>query len=236
MEKKKRTEVHCKICTKVLKYNGSTTNLRWHLNDKHKSVFLSLPTTERSSKNPTPIENQPTLAQTLSANQPIPNSSKKWNQLTDSVMYFILKDMQPLDTIDDQGFRHMLHEFEPRYTPPSRKTITTKNLPAIYQSECSRIKALTQSAQFFALTTDLWTSRSNHAYTGLTAHFFDGSFELHHYLLATKEFPEAHTADNIADELLSILQEWGIKDDSVSAITTDNGFMYPVFHTHFSWV
>ena len=223
VEKKKRTEVHCKICGRVLKYNGSTTNLRYHLEENHNSVFLSLPTTDSSSKRSLPPKNQPILAQTLSATQPIPTSSSKWNKLTDSVMYFILKDMQPLDTIDDKGFRHMLHEFEPRYTPPSRKTITTKNLPAIYEAEFSRIKGLTRSAKFFSLTTDLWTSRANHAFTGVTAHFFDNSFDLHHYLLATKEFPEAHTAVNIADELQNILQEWEIKGDMVSTITTDNG-------------
>ncbi len=223
VEKKKRTHVFCKICTKKLKYTGGTTNLRFHLQENRKSVFLSLPSTERSSKTMSLPVNQPTLAQTVTASQPFPTSSSKWCKLTDSVMYFILKDMQPLDTIDDQGFRRMLHEFEPRYVPPSRKTITTKNLPSIYNAECSRIKSLTQSAKFFSLTTDLWTSRANHAYTGLTAHFFDTSFDLHHYLLATKEFPEAHTAINIADELLGILQEWEIKQDAVAAITTDNG-------------
>ena len=38
-EKKKRNEVQCKICSKVLKYNGSTTNLRFHLKEYHKSVY-----------------------------------------------------------------------------------------------------------------------------------------------------------------------------------------------------
>ncbi len=49
-------------------------------------------------------------------------------------MYFIVKDMHPLDTIDDKGFRHMIHTFEPKYTPPSRKTISTKHLPQLYDS------------------------------------------------------------------------------------------------------
>ena len=29
-DKKKRTSVHCKVCTKVLKYTGNTTNLQYH--------------------------------------------------------------------------------------------------------------------------------------------------------------------------------------------------------------
>jgi len=30
-DKKQRTSVHCKLCAKVLKYTGNTTNLRFHL-------------------------------------------------------------------------------------------------------------------------------------------------------------------------------------------------------------
>lgn len=123
IDKKKRTEVHCKICGKIVKYNGSTTNLRFHLKEYHKSVFSSLPSTaDHGSTSKTPLpKNQVTLSQAISAGQPIPTSSVKWNKLTDGIMYFILKDIQPLDTIDDVGFRHMIKEFEPRYTPPQEK-------------------------------------------------------------------------------------------------------------------
>ena len=79
-------------------------------------------------------------------------------------MYFIIKYMQPLDTIDDKGFRHMIHTFEPRYTSPSRKTISTKQLPQLFESEVARVKLITQTANSFALTTDIWTSRANCLY------------------------------------------------------------------------
>ena len=85
-------------------------------------------------------------------------------------MYFIIKDMQPLDTIDDKGFRHMFQTFEPRYTLPSRKTISTKQLPELYESEVARVKSITQTANSFALTTDIWTSRTNYAHIGATMH------------------------------------------------------------------
>ena len=38
-DKKKRTSVHCKLCPKVLKYSGCTTNLRYHLELSHKTQF-----------------------------------------------------------------------------------------------------------------------------------------------------------------------------------------------------
>ena len=139
------------------------------------------------------------------------------------VMYFIIKYIQPLDTIDDKGFRHMIHTFEPRYTPPSRKTISTKQLLQVYESEVARVKSITQTANSSALTTDIWTSRANHAYTGVTVHFLSKSFELHHYLLETRKFPTTHSGANIADEVECVLKEWDIKMNTAKEITTDNG-------------
>ena len=115
----------------------------------------------------------------------------------------------------------MIQEFEPQYTPPSRKTITTVDLPLMYEAEVSPIKALTQTGKCVALTTDRWASRANHAYTGVTAHFLTKAFDRHHYLLDTKEFPESDTAINVASQLQSILQEWKIDENSITAITTD---------------
>ena len=58
--------------------------------------------------------------------QKIPTASPKWNRFKDAVCYFIAKDLQPLDTVDDKGFRHLLHTIEPRYEQPSRKTFNNK--------------------------------------------------------------------------------------------------------------
>ncbi len=44
-----------------------------------------------------------------------------------------------------------------------------------------------------------------------------------HYLLQTKEFPETHSAANIAHELQEILSEWNLVECNLSAITRDNG-------------
>ena len=70
-------------------------------------------------------------------------------------MYFIIKYIQPFDNIDDKGFRHMIYTFEPRYTPPSRKTISTKQLLQLYEPEVAQVKSITQTANSFALTTDI---------------------------------------------------------------------------------
>ena len=44
-------------------------------------------------------------------------------------------------------------------------------------------------------------------------------------MLETKEFTEAHTAENIAEEMTSIISEWGLLESAdLIAATTDNAY------------
>ena len=67
-----------------------------------------------------------------------------------------------------------------------------------------------------------FTATANHAYTGVTVHFLSKSFELHHYLLETREFPTTPSGANIANEIECVLMEWDIDMDKVTTITSDN--------------
>ena len=78
--------------------------------------------------------------------------------LKDTVCYFIAKDLQPLDTVDDKGFQHFLHTIEPRYEPPSRKTLTTKYFPQLLDGVTAKVKKELSSSSSYELKTDLWTS------------------------------------------------------------------------------
>ena len=121
----------------------------------------------------------------------------------------------------DKKTRNMISVFESRYTPPDRKTLATHYLPKMFDT---RILGLVGSIHNFAITTDLWTSRAKHAYTGLTIHYImEEDFSLQSHLLATKEFSDSHTAENISEELQAILGEWNLSQDELSAVTTDNG-------------
>ena len=224
-DKKKRTTVHCKLCTKVLKYSGNTTNLRYHLELSHRAEFRVLQKSdkEKEKKEANGTSKQQSMTDMLQKSTPIATSSPRWNALTQSICYFIAKDMQPIDTINDKGFRKMIMQFEPRYTPPDRKTIATKYLPQMFEAEKGRIKNLLGTVQHYACTTDLWTSRALHAYMSLTVHYLASDFSLQSHLLETREFPDSHIAVNIVQELEEILQHWSLSMDGLTAITTDNG-------------
>ena len=46
-------------------------------------------------------------------NQCLYKSSPRWKGITDVFSYYIAKDMQHLNIVDDKGFRHLLHNIEP---------------------------------------------------------------------------------------------------------------------------
>jgi len=153
---------------------------------------------------------------------PLPRTSERYKKLTKAVCYFICKDQQPFDTVNDVGFRHMLHVFESHYTPPDRTTIASKYAPT-YTTLKEDVTKQLKDADYYCITKDMWSSRAKQSYIAITIHYLTDSFDMRSHLLRTKEFPEAHTSDMIVESLLQILMEWELDSDKLLAATTDNG-------------
>jgi hypothetical protein len=74
----------------------------------------------------------------------------------------------------------------------------------------------------FSLTADMWTSTINReAFLGLTIHYIDYDWKLHHFLLDIIPFTVSHTGMNIAHEIMRVLDEFDISS-KIIALTTDN--------------
>ena len=140
-------------------------------------------------------------------------SSPQWNELTQSIFYFIAKDMQPIHTVNDKGFRTMINKFEPLYIPPNRKTLSTKYLPQMFEKEKESVGNLLGSVKYHSCTPNLWTPRAKHAYISLTVHYFATDFSLQNQMLEIKDFLNSHTGLNIMEEFEAGLQQWGLSLD-----------------------
>ena len=187
-DKKKRRRVYCKLCRHSYSYVGNTSNMWQHLEESHVEEFRKVKKDAPQSsaaESPCNRENsdsdirmQPTLPQVFQVKNPYQRTSTRWKTLTDSVCYFIAKDMQLYQTVNNPGFQHLLHSFDQRYHPPDRKTLSTNYIPRLYDREKGRVSSALASVDSFALTTDIWTSRHNQAYTGLTVHYVDDCYQL----------------------------------------------------------
>ena len=79
-ERKNRKQVYCRLCPKVLKYSGNTTNLRFHLQSAHSTVYKALVRSENKPKEAHPKhthQGQTTIQESLEKRQPIPSTSAR---------------------------------------------------------------------------------------------------------------------------------------------------------------
>ncbi len=113
----------------------------------------------------------------------------------------------------------MIKAFEPRYQVPHRKTFTEKILPEHFIKVKSTVTSAAYKANFFAITTDCWTSRATEAYMGVTFNTISDDWELVHFTLQNKALPDKHTAENLADALLTSLQQWNLDPSRLSCVS-----------------
>ena len=68
----------------------------------------------------------------------------------------------PTSVIQGDGFRKLLEKLEPRYQLPSRKTLSDRVIPTMYNSvKDSKVLPGLKEAKYISLTSDCWTSRVN---------------------------------------------------------------------------
>jgi len=96
-------------------------------------------------------------------------SVKRQEQITDSLVKFIAKDMLPLSTVDGVGFVELMKKVSPNYEIPIRFTIK-RRIQGLYQTEKHKVATDIQSIDSIALTTDCWTSKAMESYISVTAH------------------------------------------------------------------
>src|ERR1044071_2222522 len=82
---------------------------------------------------------------------------------------------------------------------------------------------MAETAEYLALTLDIWSSRAHDAYLGITCHWLTPKFELYEVILDMTDFPKSHTVEEILIKLKSQLTKFNIIQESIIGITTDNG-------------
>ena len=73
--------------------------------------------------------------------------------------------MQPVYTVEKSGFIFLVSKLNPRYSLQSRKYFTEVEIPKLYvEVRDTVVKPKLAEMEFFAATSDLWTSRAKHPY------------------------------------------------------------------------
>ena len=214
----------CRVCnSKTSTKGGSTSNLFSHLKNHHPKEYANLKQMSSasskspkssiqssSSSQPSSSSSQPTIVDVMQKLKPHSRDSKKWKDLTDSVTFCLCKDMLPIYTVEKPGFQQMLKSFDSQYQLPSRKYFSETAIPKLYNQEQERVAAELSQVKHFAATTDMWSSETGQPFLSYTVHFIDKEWKLQTYCLQALYLPVDHTASNIADALLSTLDNWNL--------------------------
>lgn len=221
--------VFCKYCNKaILTVQGNTSNLFQHLRCNHAKEYEECMVKKRQTEatkqsKSTDAKRQPSIADAFINSNPYPTNSTRWNEITDSITFHIAKDMTPISTVEQCGFKKMVRTLDKRYNVPSRKYFSQTALPKLYSQCHATVATELKQVQHFAATTDLWSSRTSEPYMSLTVHYIDADWKLQNKCLAAVYFPQDHTGIEIAQGLKDSFVSWDLHEEKLACITTDSG-------------
>ncbi|GLV46489.1 hypothetical protein CBL_20818 [Carabus blaptoides fortunei] len=80
---------------------------------------------------------------------------------TNAIAYFIATDMMANNTVENEGFKHLIRTMAPGYQMPYRKTISDRAIPKLYEDTVELIKLELTQVCYVSFTADCWTSQGN---------------------------------------------------------------------------
>ena len=164
------------------------TSLSSHLSAKHTEEYT------RSFVGPS--KKQQTTLPTIVCK----HSAEHATAITRLIAEFVARGLRSLSIMCADGFRQLLNTIEPGYQVPSHTRITTVCWQ-IFQTKKEELCETLKGQTYFALTTDIWTSRATQAYLIITVHFITAEWKIASAVLQTREMSERHTGMHISERL-----------------------------------
>lgn len=153
----------------------------------------------------------------------IPESSKEYEDITQSITLFIAMDGLPVYTVAKPGFKQLIdHAFKSRYVLPSRNIFSDTTIPQLYNDTKAKMLSEIRSVNSCSATSDIWSSVGLYPYISLTIHYISDDWQLVSRLLETYPMPEDHTAQNICEVFEDMLELWEIPKSKIVSLTTDS--------------
>lgn len=188
-----------KLCGKEFK-EKYPTNMKKHLKSSHPQHYNVLETEEVAKKsNHSATESSQTVLKQSKLLDCIQSKkydpeSRKHVALTRRLALFVGATNVPLRLVDNEEFRELLAEFDPRYQIPRRQKLS-KEIENLFHKLRNKLSISMQAARKLSLCADIWSKQGMTAsFLGITCHYFNHSDMKHHSItLAVKRFPSPHS-------------------------------------------
>ncbi|XP_036346148.1 zinc finger BED domain-containing protein 1-like, partial [Rhagoletis pomonella] len=247
----KDKKVKCKLCGQQISVaNKSTTSLIRHMNRRHPfqkiarqehletevDTQAAATQVEAPQRAATQVESQQAATQRNTPrasyapqgsvsqylHKPLP--VKKQQQIDDQVIKMIVREYHPFSIVEDVEFKKLVCLLNSNYKLPTRKTVSSSLIPAMYNVTMEVVKRRLERAYAICVTMDGWTSRAGDSFFSVTAHYIveeDKKTFLASDLLACSSYLDRHTSENITKKINEIFCEWGVSN-KICVIVSDN--------------
>lgn len=229
----------CMLCSKNFKCWNNTANLLDHLRRIHptwkpgctsfEEVKIDDANSDRKRPTITRIRNTSALnavvkppiqvlPQTLSSS--VSTADVKVKRLDRLIGEMICLDFQNLNIVEDNGFKRLMKELVPQYSPPTRKTVVKQIIPEMYDNVSRYLQQELSKCKYVSVSAELWTNLNSDTFITLTVHYYSNDTYTSS-VLKTEHIHNDQSFENLANVLHRIFDHWQIFE-KITAIVTDD--------------
>uniref|UniRef100_A0A3P9J2Q6 DUF659 domain-containing protein n=1 Tax=Oryzias latipes TaxID=8090 RepID=A0A3P9J2Q6_ORYLA len=227
-----------KICGTLLK-GKNPTNLKVHLKSAHKNAnqqFLDKlacrppsPEKEARAGNVNTGKKPNTSSMIMDCFDRRPNScwlvnTHEHQKREDALVNVFIETGMSTRLCESNAFKKFCTSLEPKFKTPGAARVNNL-IGAKMDKAKQKLKDIIKEARMVTICVDCWSKRGLTAsFMGVSACFYyPPGGQVHHALLNLHRMEHPHTGEAIALCLDQTLDEWGIREDKVLLIVTDNG-------------
>ncbi|XP_028848973.1 zinc finger BED domain-containing protein 4 [Denticeps clupeoides] len=224
-----KIESNCKACgTRIQAKRTVTSNFVTHLKRKHQAMYDEFVKKKDVKREAYASGTVQTFAgspggssrfstQSAGAVPKFDRSDPRQTLISEAIAKMIIRDLQAVQIVENEGFRDLLQLLEPRYSPEPCRYIQQQLLPAYaYQVQLSTKQSLT-SAESCSVTLDIWKTgaaatagSSSSGYLGITCHFITTDWQVKSVLLACLSLTGHCVTQRVLSEFDNISHTHGI--------------------------
>jgi len=185
--------------------HGTTSNLVTHLRTRHRigRGFSGSPSTSVTSLDR------------------FVGPSKAKLSMEQALIQWVVQTRQPFTVVEHPAFQAIFEAADVELPVKGADTLYNRIKARFSDSRNGVRQGLAQSCHSVALSLDVWTSEHQLAIFGVIGHWITPSFEKREVLLDFMEIQGAHSGENLADSLLTMIHELDIAPKLLT-ITGDN--------------
>ncbi|XP_058649552.1 E3 SUMO-protein ligase ZBED1 [Onychostoma macrolepis] len=163
---------------------------------------------------------RPTLHAQQNHNQQELPTNRGYGSNVKTALNIIIKDLQPLSSMTRH---HLTRALQSTLDVQLSAPLIRNELQNLYRHKRVEVQNAVHDASNLTLSAELWSSSENMFYLTVSCHLISKNWKLKSYVLDTAHLLTKHTAENAADHLLRISNEWNVTEKIQIVVTNIDG-------------